>query len=321
MKTERSLSFAGLLAAGLAALTMGCAAGEMVGKPGSGGSTGGGTGGRTGGGTGGTTTGGGSGGFIGGGTGGTTTGGGTGGFIGGGTGGMVGGGTGGTPGGGAGGAPFMPICTPTAPAISDMEDGNAFYGTSCPKGAWYLSSKTGTVMAPAPFTGTEGLVTPVASDRAPSTKAIHVSGSAQANTTAMSYDAFASLSASLNSPSATQTGAVNATAYTGVKFWGKITGTIKVQVSNSYTHPAGLKCMPTPTTAQCYDHPGTLLAPSTAWMEYTIPFAGLTQEAFGNPSPAAFPKDAIYSIDFKVIVPATGPTAAWDIWVDDLTFY
>ena len=196
MKSAYRLLAAGFVASGLIAGA--CVSGDTV--SGGGGSNGGGTGGHaSGSGTGGTT-----GGF---GTGGTTGGFGTGGSTGGfGTGGTTGGfGTGGSTGFGTGGAistVFMPICAPTANLVSDMEDGNFYYGTACPKGSWNLSTGGGGTTTPL-----AGNVMPVAiTDRPPSTKAIHVSGSGQANVgvapAAVTY-AYVSLSATLNSPSAT----------------------------------------------------------------------------------------------------------------------
>jgi len=49
----------------------------------------------------------------------------------------------------------------------------------------------------------------------------------------------------------------------------------------------------------------------------------LTQLGFGNPSPVgqAFPKEAITLLKWDLGIPSTGPTAPWELWVDDLTFY
>jgi hypothetical protein len=307
----------GLLAVGLFTLGLygaACVSGDTVA---------GGSGGRTGGNTGnGGQTGGGQGGFTGGGQGGFT-GGGQGGFTGGGQGGFVGGGQGGFVGGGAGGSTstvFMPICAPVGTTVSDMEDGNFYYGTSCPKGAWHLSTAGGGTASGALPSGD---VQPIAiTDRPPSTKAIHVSGSGQANVgvaPAQVTYAYVSLAASLNSPSATQRGALNGAGFTGVKFWGKISGPIELQVPNVNTDPAGGKC--TSGAAQCSDNGKVTLVPSAAWTQYMIPFSMLMGGGFGNPPGTPFPSGQIYSIEWHVTIPATGPVGAWDIWVDDLGFY
>ena len=320
---RRLLLATGLLSSGLLAVS--CVSGDTVGGGGSGGRTGGGLGGFTGGGSLGGFTGGGSlGGFTGGGSGGRTGGNGLGGFTGGsGLGGFTGGGLGGFIGGGsvggATGGGFMAICAPLAPLVSDMEDGFFYFGTSCPKGAWHLSAGGGGTTTPV-----AGDLSPVAiTDRPPSTKAIHASGSGQGNTTATSYDAFVSVSASLNSPSATQTGALNAAGFTGVKFWGKIQGPVEFHVSNVNTNPAGGICSPTgglPTS--CFgDGQVKVLAPSTAWMLYTVPFSSLVPAGFGTPPGTPFPSGQIYTLEWHVTIPATGLVTAWDIWLDDVTFY
>jgi hypothetical protein len=323
----------------LIAIPLACTSGEKVpGKTGTGtgtgNTTGAGTGNSTGAGTG-NSTGAGTGNSTGAGTG-NTTGAGTGNTTGAGTGNVTGAGTGNTTGGGgttgAGGAALIwnMSCTPTAPLISDMEDGNYYYGMDsattygCPKGAWYLSSGTGSITMGL-ATGPSGTVTPVAiTDNGASTHCIHVAGMGQQNTSGM-YNAFVSLSASLNSPSSTQTGSLDASAYSGISFSYKLTagtGTgegVRVQVSNEFTNPAGGMCSGSGAT-QCYDHPGMTLTNAASWTKQTVMFSQLTQEGFGNASPATFPKTHVYSVEWKVLIPMTAAVTAWDLWIDDLTF-
>ena len=73
----------------------------------------------------------------------------------------------------------------------------------------------------------------------------------------------------------------------------------------------------------CYDNPGADLAITTEWTKYQVPFASLTQLGFGNPSPLGdtFPKSAIIHLKWDIGIPMTGPTAPWELWIDDLTFY
>jgi hypothetical protein len=319
MKSAYGLPAVGFLAFG--AIAASCVSGSTV--DGSGGQTGStsGQGGRSSGGLGGSNNGGLGGSF--GGLGGSF-GGGLGGSNGGGLGGSNGGGLGGSNGGGTAGSTgttvFMPLCTPVGTAISDLEDGNFYFGTGCPKGAWHLSTAGGGTTTGAAATGD---VPPVAiTDRPGSTKAIHVSGSGQANVgvapAPVTY-AYVSLAASLNSPSATQRGALNGAGLTGVKFWGKIAGPIELQVPNVNTDPAGGKC--TTGTSQCADNGKTILAPSAAWTQYMIPFSSLMGAGFGNSPGVPFLSGQIYSIEWHVTIPATGPVGPWDIWVDDLSFY
>jgi hypothetical protein len=209
---------------------------------------------------------------------------------------------------------------PPDPLISDMEDGNPFYGAGCPKGEWFLSKGGGPATAtvsPAP-----GPVLPVACDRTPeSTKCIHISGAGQANMTKTSYDAYVSLAATLNQPSETEKSTLNASAYTGVTFWGKVTGAIYLQVSDTDTDPSGGIC----AGGTCNDHAEAPLTPSgTTWVQYSIPFSALMQEGFGFDTPTGvnFPKSTIYAVLFKISI-ATYPAAtpAWDLWIDDMRFY
>ena len=73
----------------------------------------------------------------------------------------------------------------------------------------------------------------------------------------------------------------------------------------------------------CFDSPGAQLTASTTWTKYQVPFASLVQLGFGNKSPVGsdFPKNKIINFKWDIGIPQTGPTGAWDIWVDDLTFY
>jgi hypothetical protein len=240
-------------------------------------------------------------------------------------------GSGGSSGGGSGGAGmFMMNCTPAAPLISDMEDGLFYYGNGCPKGGWFLDTAgagtitTDTSTAWTMPSGSYSPTTCMDSANTTSTKCIHVSGSGQKNSGAMMYDAHATLSAALNQPETNMAGSLNASAYTGVQFYGKVTGNVVLQVSNADTDPHGGKCSGSAAT-QCYDHAEKMLPVSSSWMLYKIAFSDLMQEGFGNKTASPFPKSAIYSIVFKIPVPdfSAMPNAApaWDLWVDDLSFY
>ncbi|HEX3757558.1 MAG TPA: hypothetical protein VHW23_02590 [Kofleriaceae bacterium] len=222
-------------------------------------------------------------------------------------------------------------CAPPA-AITTVETADASFGNSCVHGLWFLQALNGTTTPTAP--GRPDNTTPVvpmsiAIDFDPldpsSTFAVHVTGSGQENTG--TTFAFAQLTASLNAPSATQIGTVDATAFTGIQFYGIVnTGTTgaRLTVGDLFTDPAGGRCTTTPgQTTSCFDNPGAQLAVSTTWMKYQIPFTSLTQLGFGNPSPvgAAFPKNAITHLKWDIGIPSTGPTAAWELWIDDLSFY
>jgi hypothetical protein len=217
-----------------------------------------------------------------------------------------------------------------------MEDGHAYYSSDGCPGSWFLSEDTTTGMGTL-TAGTANMpVTPVAvSDNPGSTMAIHVGGSGQANVvsgTTTTY-AFVSLAASLDADQAHNAGAagsVNANSYTGIKFQMKLssgpagaTTGVHLQISDADTDPAGGRCSGSAAT-QCSDHAYMALTPNAAWTQVMVPFSSLTmQEGFGNKTGlgSSFPKSAIYQILWKVMIPTTGATPAWDIWIDNLSFY
>jgi hypothetical protein len=222
-------------------------------------------------------------------------------------------------------------CVLPVPLITPVESANPGYGNSCLHGSWNLQALNGTTTPPSvEQPGHTALVhpTPIALgfnmiDRT-STFAVHVSGNGQENMNGVF--SYAQLAAPLNTISATEVGTVDASAYTGVQFYAIInapTTGARLRVANLYTDPAGGMCTTTDGPAGCYDHAGAPLAPSTTWTTYQVPFATLTQVGFGNPSPtgAAFPSNAIINIRWDINVPTTGPTPAWELWIDGVTFY
>lgn len=221
-------------------------------------------------------------------------------------------------------------CAPD-PLITTVETNSPAFGNLCLHGSWYIQALNGTTMP-----GTAGpdntapvIPTPITIGTDPldpaSTLAIHASGSGQQNMGATF--AFAQLTASLNTLSATEVGTVDASAYTGVQFYAIIdtasTGA-RLTIANIYTDPSGGLCSTTGAAMKgCFDSPGAQLTPSTTWTKYQVPFASLVQLGFGNPSPlgADFPKRAIVNVRWDIGIPPTDPTGPWQLWVDDLTFY
>jgi len=222
-------------------------------------------------------------------------------------------------------------CAPVA-LITDVESTDPGYGNACIRGAWRLEALNGTTTPDAVNQPSNAvLVSPVAitSDPNPfntsSTHAVHVSGEGQHNVG--ENFAYAELFAALNQPSDTEVGTVDASMYTGIQFYGKLsagsTGA-RVTVGNLFTAPAGGMCTPGGANkTDCYDNPGIELVMSTTWKKYEVPFASLTQYGYGYPSPVgpAFPRNAITEVRWDIVVPDTGNTMAWDLWVDDLRFY
>jgi len=234
------------------------------------------------------------------------------------------------------------IDTPTADAwsascvapqlITPIENGDTTFSGPCLHAQWYLQALNGTTTPTAPGRPMNTVeVVPTAItlgsnslDKA-STYAVHVSGEGQTNisTTTFSY---AQLTLALNTLSATQVGTVDASAFTGIQFYGKITvaaSGLRLTVADLYTDPSGGMCSPSGGKTGCFDAPGYQLAASADWKLYKVPFADLMQIGFGNPSPTGglFPKDKIINLKWDIGIPAQGATQPWEIWVDDLTFY
>jgi hypothetical protein len=220
-------------------------------------------------------------------------------------------------------------CVPTQ-LITTIESNHPAFGNQCLHGSWSLEAFNGATMPvvvgqpnntapviPAAITiGTDPL------DPA-STYAVHVTGSGQENTATGS--AFAQLTVSLNTLTATEIGTVDASAYTGIQFYAIIdtaTTGARLTVANEYTHPSGGICT-ADGASRCFDSPGLELDPSKVWTKYQVPFASLVQLGFGNKSPlgADFPKNKIINLKWDLGIPQTGPTRAWEFWVDDVTFY
>ena len=227
---------------------------------------------------------------------------------------------------------WQPSCVVTVPLITTIESDSPLYSNKCLNGSWRIEVLNGTSVPPAADEpGHAATVRPTGialgfnTEDRQSTFAIHVSGSGQMNSG--STFTYAQLWAPLNNPGTGMVGTVDASAFTGVQFYAILntaaTGA-RFRVANLYTDPVGGMCSPDTTIpTSCYDHPGFQLMPSTTWMRYQVAFKDLTQAGFGNPSPIgdAFPRSAITAIRWDINIPSTGPTAAWELWVDDVTFY
>ena len=217
-------------------------------------------------------------------------------------------------------------CAP-APPITNIEDNHSAFGSTCIHGSWNLSAVSGTtVPVTAGQPGNNAVVVPTVGTNPlnpASTFVVHVSGSGQAS--GPGTIPYATLGAPLNTIPAMASGTVDASAYTGIQFSGKlVAGTlgIRLGVANLYTDPVGGLCGGGGATG-CYDDPSAPLQVGAGWVTYRVPFDQLTQLGFGNPSPvgASFPRDHITRLVWIVMIPATGPVDPWDLMIDDVTFY
>jgi hypothetical protein len=109
--------------------------------------------------------------------------------------------------------------------------------------------------------------------------------------------------------------AYDASAYTGIAFWAKAgsgsTTSLRVNVSDKDTDPAGGVCMP---VSKCNDHFGATLPLSTQWRQFVLPFSELKQAGWGMPAPSFDPAH-LYACQFQVVAGAT-----FDIWIADIYF-
>jgi hypothetical protein len=107
----------------------------------------------------------------------------------------------------------------------------------------------------------------------------------------------------------------DASAYKGLSFYAKAeAGTavsIRMNISNKDTDPAGGVCSPPP---KCSDDFGKSITLTNDWKEYTITFSDLTQQGYGTPVPT-FDASKVYAVHFQV---AKG--ANFDFWIDDIAF-
>jgi expansin (peptidoglycan-binding protein) len=103
----------------------------------------------------------------------------------------------------------------------------------------------------------------------------------------------------------------DASAFSGVKFLAKGSGSVQVQVLSANIVPSsqGGTC-----NDKCYDAHSTSLTLTSDWKEVRVPFASLAQSGVGAAAP--FTANAIIGFAIKAAV-----GGAYDVWVDNLAFY
>ena len=210
-------------------------------------------------------------------------------------------GAGGAGGGGSTGGTCVGMATDTS--LDDMEAGlSTIFTKGCRSGSWYTYNDMTTTGMQMPAMGADCKSEAITPARGTSTKAQHTSGSG--------FTVWgAGLGVNLNSPTAAK-GLFDASAYSGVTFWAKGTGTIKFSVPTKATDASGGVC------TVCSDHYATTFMLSATWTQVTIKWADLKTSTFGMPAAATFTKDQIYGFQWQVDKTA----ATFDIWIDDLSF-
>lgn len=188
--------------------------------------------------------------------------------------------------------------------IDDME---AHTGSICQGngrvGHWFTyvdSELTTSTIFPPP--GTVAQPELLATPRGTSLYAMHASGR---------FYSYAGIGCLLNTPTVASTPSTyDGSGYTGIKFYAKGTGGLKVtgQMPATQSIENGGTCTAITCTPNSYSY-GTLS--STSWTQISIPFSYLKG---GLVTP--FKSSVIWSLEFQ---PYTA--GSFDLWIDDLTFY
>jgi hypothetical protein len=104
----------------------------------------------------------------------------------------------------------------------------------------------------------------------------------------------------------------NASSYSGVRFWAMGSpATLRVFVQTSYTESTtyGGRC--TLATLSCAGNETTVTLSASGWTQYSVAFTSLTGGT------VAFDRSDIWSIEFQ----SPNSSGAYDVWIDDLSFY
>lgn len=224
-----------------------------------------------------------------------------------------------TGGAGTGGGPATGGAGPgTFVTIDALEELNDTIELSDGQGYWYTyhdDSASGTI-APDTQRNAAHQVAPtaLATARADSTLAVHVTANNLFTVwgSGVGFD--------LNNKNV-----YDLSGYTGIVFWARaeaaVTMRLKVLTAEIVlnTEPGGECVQPaSPTPAQqCGNAYGYRVNLTTAWQEFRIPFASLTQESgWGQVPPAGFNPESALSVQLQA-----AKNVAWDVWLDDIRFY
>jgi hypothetical protein len=207
----------------------------------------------------------------------------------------------------------LPIVTGAVPcmvaatdvAIDDFESGLNGAMHACVHGYWYTyNDKSAGTQTPAANMFKPELVT----DRAGSTFAAHstamgFSGDAMGN-------AFAAFGLDFDADG-TSKSVVDASAFKGVTFWAKGTGTVRVELHTKTSDPA-FGC-----ATKCYDVPYKKLTLGAAWQQVTILWTDFGQDKFGTPEIVTGQGLGAIQLASKATMM---PIVPYDMWLDDLQF-
>ena len=193
--------------------------------------------------------------------------------------------------------------------IDDMESGTGkICQTTGRSGLWftYVDSASTSTITPLPERAAlpEAMSTPRTST---SSHAMHISGK---------YSTSAGMGCWLNNSSFSSVpGTYSASAYKGIHFYAKGSGSLIVvgQMPSTESIDYGGTCSATTCVGNSY-HVGTLS--STSWSSISVPFSSMTGGTDEPLSPSS-----IWSLEFQYYSSTNLAGASFDLWIDDLTFY
>jgi hypothetical protein len=109
---------------------------------------------------------------------------------------------------------------------------------------------------------------------------------------------------------------IDARGFSGIRFWAKGPGTIRVAVATVVTTALehGGTCR-----ALCYDNHQTNVELSRAWATYEVPFGELVQLGYGTP--VQLDPSQILDVTWGPVDSTGFGGQCFDFWIDDVAFY
>jgi hypothetical protein len=206
------------------------------------------------------------------------------------------------------GTPPPPCYDPTGWLIDDMEDGTSdICNLDGRHGYWFtVGDGTSTMLDPAQ--GTPFTPAMIPGGRGKSHYAARFTGSGFTDFGAfMGFDFDAQ---------GTATKTYDASSTGGITFWMKSNVSVSIEflIPETVLLKNGGSCVASATNPNCNSHFSfEITAPSPDWTQYYVPFAALAQINGGT---ATWNPQQLLGVEFFV-----GPGAAFDVWVDDVSFY
>ena len=206
------------------------------------------------------------------------------------------------------GTPPPPCYDPTGLLIDDMEDG---VGDICNldgrHGYWYtVGDGTSTMLDPAQ--STDFTPTLIPGGRGKSRYAARFTGSG--------FTAWGAFMGFDFQTQGTATKTYDASSVGGITFWMKSNVPVSVEflIPETVLVTNGGSCVASASNPNCNSHFSfQITAPSPDWTQYNVPFAALAQLNGGT---ATWNPQQLLGVEFLA-----GPGAAFDVWVDDISFY